>query len=174
MSKRALYLTRVAVVAAMAGFPVLVPAPAGALPNGLDVNCNPEPGEANTAICVISGCPRVHGDYVVDAVHWKIDGGEQQEEGFKCINGATTRFTLGGLPGRTGTSGCRLAGRRTSRATGAVRGRIRRSPCPGRPRPPRLPRSFLRHRWRSPRPSAPPAPPHRRCRPVRPAPRSLM
>ena len=53
----------------MAGFPVLVPAPAGALPNGLDVNCNPEPGEANTAICVISGCPRVHGDYVVDAAN---------------------------------------------------------------------------------------------------------
>ncbi|MFL0287434.1 hypothetical protein ACJH6H_19425 [Mycobacterium sp. SMC-21] len=110
MSKRALYFTRVAVVAAMTSFPVLAPAPAGALPNGLDVNCNQEPGEITTAICVISGCPRVHGDYVVDAVHWKIDGGEQQEEGFKCINGATTRFTLGGGPGahwNIAVQGCR-------------------------------------------------------------------
>lgn len=109
MSKRARYSTRVAVIAAMTSFPLWAPAPAGALPNGLDVNCTEQPGET-AAICVVSGCPRVHGDYVVDAMHWKIDGGEQQEEGYKCINGATTRIAIPTRPGSItdiSVQGCR-------------------------------------------------------------------
>ena len=59
MSKRARYSTRVAVIAAMTSFPLWAPAPAGALPNGLEVNCNPEPGEITTAIQASFGAPGV-------------------------------------------------------------------------------------------------------------------
>ena len=80
-----------AVVAAFIGatalslWVVAPPAQADTLPNGLAVSCTQD--SDIHATCVVSGCPRVDGDYVVDAVHAKINGGEQRENDFKCING---------------------------------------------------------------------------------------
>ena len=59
-----------AVASAVAGFAgtwVAPTASAQMLSNGLDVTCNPV-GDLQLT-CVIGGCPRVNGDYVVDAVH---------------------------------------------------------------------------------------------------------
>jgi hypothetical protein len=65
-------------------------ASADTLPNGLTVTCNQDSDIHST--CVVGGCPRVNGDYVVDALHYKYDsGGSQQEVDFKCINGQTAR-----------------------------------------------------------------------------------
>ena len=63
------------------------------LSNGLTVDCKPV-GDGHQLACVVAGCPRVHGDYVVDAVHMRPDGGEQIENEFKCINGQTATYTF--------------------------------------------------------------------------------
>jgi hypothetical protein len=92
---RARVLTRVTILAAIASLPTLWAASASAVPlsNGLDVNCNP-PGGNGVVVCTVGGCPRVHGDYVVDAMHFRIDYGEQSEREFKCINGATSQLAI--------------------------------------------------------------------------------
>jgi hypothetical protein len=78
---------------------------ADALSNGLDVTCTADSDVHTT--CVIGGCPRVHGDYVVDAVHVMFNG-IQDEYGFKCINGATARWGHdGGQKFTIGVQGCR-------------------------------------------------------------------
>ena len=83
------------VAAAMVGAAGVLTMPvasADTLSNGLTVTCAPEAGGGAT--CVIGGCPRVNGDYVVDAVHVIENGGEQEELGFKCINGAVARHSV--------------------------------------------------------------------------------
>jgi hypothetical protein len=83
-------------------------ASADTLSNGLTVTCNSD--SAIHVTCVVSGCPRVNGDYVVDAVHAMINGGAQQEREYKCINGATARFGVDGdqyAPVNIGVQGCR-------------------------------------------------------------------
>lgn len=57
------------------------------LPNGLTVTCNPV--GPNQLTCVIGGCPRVNGDYVVDIVHVMDNGYQFDDMDFKCINGQT-------------------------------------------------------------------------------------
>jgi hypothetical protein len=80
---------------------------ADTLPNGLSVTCTQE--SDIHATCVVSGCPRVNGDYVVDAIHAMINGGAQSEDGYKCINGATARYGVdnNGAPVNIGVQGCR-------------------------------------------------------------------
>jgi hypothetical protein len=81
--------SRFAIAAAVAGVAASFTTPiasADRLSNGLDVTCNTV-GD-NDFACVISGCPRVNGDYVVDALH-VMDNGHQEEFDFKCINGDT-------------------------------------------------------------------------------------
>jgi hypothetical protein len=81
---------------------------ADTLPNGLTVTCNPDSDIHTT--CIIGGCPRVDGDYVVDAVHVMVNGGEQEEYDFKCINGQTARQGIGdtgGGPFNIGVQACR-------------------------------------------------------------------
>ncbi|MGA8546120.1 MAG: hypothetical protein WB785_12785 [Mycobacterium sp.] len=70
-------------------------ASADTLPNGLTVSCSPDSDSHST--CIIGGCPRVNGDYVVDALHVMFDGADQNEYDFKCINGQTHR--VGSEPG---------------------------------------------------------------------------
>ena len=76
------------------GPPAMPVASADTLPNGLTVTCSPE-SDYHTA-CIIGGCPRVVNDYVVDAVHTVYQSGsfkgDQAEDDFKCINGATARW----------------------------------------------------------------------------------
>ncbi|MCT7657299.1 hypothetical protein [Mycobacterium deserti] len=59
--------------------------------------------------CVVSGCPRVDGDYVVDKLHYRINGGGQVEPSFKCINGETARvgFDNNNQPFDLGVQACR-------------------------------------------------------------------
>lgn len=78
-----------ATVAAAAAFaPFIAPvASADNLPNGLTVTCNPVGDHQLT--CVIGGCPRVNGDYVVDIVHVMDNGYQFDDMDFKCINGQT-------------------------------------------------------------------------------------
>lgn len=81
------------VMAALLGFAgtsLLPIASADTLSNGLTIDCKPDSDVHVT--CIIGGCPRVNGDYVVDAVHVRLEGGEQHEYGFKCINGETVRY----------------------------------------------------------------------------------
>lgn len=102
-----------AVVAAFIGatalslWVVAPPAQADTLPNGLAVSCTQD--SDIHATCVVSGCPRVDGDYVVDAVHAKINGGEQRENDFKCINGQTARYGIDNnrQPVNIGVQACR-------------------------------------------------------------------
>jgi hypothetical protein len=83
----------IAAVAASVALGVMVAPVANAQPlsNGLDVTCNAV-GDLQLT-CVIGGCPRVHGDYVVDAVH-VMQNGHQDEYEFKCINGQTATHTI--------------------------------------------------------------------------------
>lgn len=74
----------------LSGLLAMPVASADTLPNGLAVNCTQDSDVHAT--CIVSGCPRVDGDYVVDAVHAMINGGEQREDDFKCINGQTARY----------------------------------------------------------------------------------
>ncbi|WP_142239780.1 hypothetical protein [Mycobacterium sp. ST-F2] len=91
-------VTSLAIAAAVAGLPalgIMAAAVGNATPldNGLNVDCSPQPGQKDTAICIVSGCPRVNGDYVVDALHWSAtETFEQHEVDFKCINGQTARI----------------------------------------------------------------------------------
>ena len=82
-------------------------ASADTLPNGLSVTCTQDSDVHAT--CVVSGCPRVNGDYVVDAIHAMINGGGQTEDGYKCINGATARYGVDNnrAPVNIGVQGCR-------------------------------------------------------------------
>lgn len=91
---RALGALGVAVASAGFALGVMMAAPAAnaqPLSNGLDVSCKAVTG--NQLTCVIGGCPRVNGPYVVDAVH-VMDNGYQTEYGFKCINGETATHSL--------------------------------------------------------------------------------
>ena len=74
----------------VAGTSLLPIASADTLSNGLTVDCKPD--SDTHATCIIGGCPRVNGDYVVDAVHVILNGGLQNEYGFRCINGETVRY----------------------------------------------------------------------------------
>lgn len=80
---------------------------ADVLSNGLNITCTQDSDVHAT--CVVSGCPRVDGDYVVDAIHAMINGGEQSEDGFKCINGATARYGIDNnrQPVNIGVQACR-------------------------------------------------------------------
>src|SRR6478672_1949812 len=83
------------------------------LPNGLTVTCSQD--SDIHATCIIGGCPRVNGDYVVDAVHVTVAGQitnneSQHEYDFKCISGQTARQGVSTSPGKTATisaQGCR-------------------------------------------------------------------
>lgn len=93
----------------VAGTSLLPIASADTLPNGLTVSCNQDSEQQVT--CIIGGCPRVNGDYVVDAVH-VLHYGDQDEYDFKCINGQTARYvvnpqTLPDWTIRIGIQGCR-------------------------------------------------------------------
>ncbi|WP_319455308.1 MULTISPECIES: hypothetical protein [unclassified Mycobacterium] len=81
-------------------------ASADTLPNGLTVTCSPD--SDIHATCIIGGCPRVNGDYVVDALHVMTQAGGQREFDFKCINGQTHRhgFDVYG-PTTFGVQACR-------------------------------------------------------------------
>jgi hypothetical protein len=97
-------------VACLSWMGVMMVAPvasADTLGNGLTVSCNQD-SEVH-ATCVVGGCPRVNGDYVVDAVHAMINGGGQTENDFKCINGQTARYGVdnNGAPVNIGVQGCR-------------------------------------------------------------------
>ena len=111
-------LTMLATAACIFGFVLMAPADmptwspmpiasAETLPNGLIVNCTKD-SEAHVT-CVVSGCPRVDGDYVVDKLHYKINGGPQIEPSFKCINGETARvgFDNNNQPFDLGVQACR-------------------------------------------------------------------
>src|SRR5581483_269581 len=88
-------------------------ASAGPVGNGLTVDCTQD--SDIHATCIIGGCPRVNGDYVVDAVHAIVHGQitsneTQHEYDFKCINGQTARQGVDTAPGGTYTisvQGCR-------------------------------------------------------------------
>jgi hypothetical protein len=96
-----------AVAAALVGAGTLAMpvASADTLPNGFTVGCLPDRDDHVT--CIIGGCARVHGDYVVDALHVMFNG-HQTEYDFPCINGATATFGTKGVPNFTiGIQGCR-------------------------------------------------------------------
>ena len=106
-----------AITAAVASFPVALPvAAADNLPNGLTITCSQD--SDIHATCIIGGCPRVNGDYVVDAVHVTVAGQipyneSQHEYDFKCINGQTARQGVSTSPGKTeniAAQGCRKNG----------------------------------------------------------------
>jgi hypothetical protein len=80
---------------------------ADTLPNGLTVNCTKDSDIHSS--CVVGGCPRVNGDYVVDVLHVMYPGGGQKEHDFKCINGQThTVGSIGDSPVLTfGVQACR-------------------------------------------------------------------
>ncbi len=92
MGSRIRTLSRYLAAATVSGVMFLPVPTAGAdvLPNGLDVTC--QVIKDTTASCLIAGCPRVHGDYVVDAVHI-IAYSYQVEKEFKCINGGRATYT---------------------------------------------------------------------------------
>jgi hypothetical protein len=99
---------RFAIAAAVVGVAASFTAPiatADNLSNGLDVTCNAV-GD-NQLTCVIGGCPRVNGDYVVDAVH-VMDNGHQDEYPFKCINGQTATHNIGVIIASIGNAGYTL------------------------------------------------------------------
>ena len=90
-------LPRFAIAAAVVGVAASFTAPiasADKLSNGLDVTCSGD-SKIHQLACVInpSGCPRVNGDYVVDAVH-VMQNGHQDEYEFKCINGLQARHNI--------------------------------------------------------------------------------
>jgi hypothetical protein len=99
MMIRASVVKRSAVVAATsclcwAAVQLVTPA-ANATPlgNGLDVDCYLDPGTTNVKCVTMGGCPRVHGDYVVDTLHVMING-HQDEYPYHCINGQTVSWGL--------------------------------------------------------------------------------
>src|ERR1700712_1037903 len=86
---------------------VLLVAPiANAVPlgNGLDIECFLDNTTNHVKCVTMPGCPRVHGDYVVDALHVMING-HQDEYPYHCINGQTVSWGLGIDPNSTFTIG---------------------------------------------------------------------
>jgi hypothetical protein len=79
---------------------------AGAKPlsNGLDIECFLDNTNGRVKCVTMPGCPRVHGDYVVDALHVMING-NQDEYPFHCINGQTVSWNLATDPGSPFTFG---------------------------------------------------------------------
>ena len=67
----------------VAGISLSPIASADTLSNGLTVTCSPV--GANQITCVVGG-PRVHGDYVVDAVHVMDNGYQFEYKDWQCIN----------------------------------------------------------------------------------------
>lgn len=111
MPSRRLNLRRIVtpiLVACLCTFGLMLPPSAAAdqLSNGLTATCTPDSDVHVT--CIIGGCARVHGDYVIDAVHVMWNG-IQSEYDFKCINGATARWghDNGGKAFKIGVQGCR-------------------------------------------------------------------
>lgn len=96
------------VVACLCAFGLVLSPSAAADPlsNGLTASCTPDSDVHVT--CIIGGCARVHGDYVIDAVHVMWNG-IQSEYDFKCINGATARWghDNGGKAFKIAVQGCR-------------------------------------------------------------------
>ena len=83
-------ILRMAIAAVIVGIAASFTPPVASadnLPNGLTVTCNPV-GDSQLT-CVIGGCPRVNGDYVVDIVHVMDNGYQFDDMDFKCINGQT-------------------------------------------------------------------------------------
>jgi hypothetical protein len=74
------------------------------LSNGLDIDCYLDPGTTNVKCVTMGGCPRVHGDYVVDALHVMING-HQDEYPYHCINGQVVSWGLAIDPNSTFTLG---------------------------------------------------------------------
>jgi hypothetical protein len=99
-------IQRIAISAAVIGFVASFTAPIASgepLSNGLDVTCNPV--GPNQLTCVIGGCPRVNGDYVVDIVHVMDNGYQFPDEDFKCINGQTVTHNAAILISSVGPAG---------------------------------------------------------------------
>ena len=91
--------TRIAAVASASAFcwaavTLVAPIAHGVpLSNGLDIECFLD-NTTNRVKCVtMGGCPRVNGDYVVDALHVLING-HQDEYPYKCINRQTVSWGL--------------------------------------------------------------------------------
>ncbi len=74
------------------------------LSNGLDIECFLDNTNNRVKCVTMGGCPRVHGDYVVDALHVMING-NQDEYPYHCINGQTVSWGLGIDPNSTFTFG---------------------------------------------------------------------
>jgi hypothetical protein len=86
----------VAAVTSLCWAAVLVIAPtANSLPlsNGLDIDCFLDDTNGRVKCVTMGGCPRVNGDYVVDALHTLING-TQNEYPYHCINGQVVSWNL--------------------------------------------------------------------------------
>ena len=96
-----------AVVSSLCWAAVMLVAPvANAVPlsNGLDIECFLDNTNNRVKCVTLPSCPRVNGDYVVDALHVLING-KQDEYPYKCINGATAKWNLPIDPNSTFTFG---------------------------------------------------------------------
>jgi hypothetical protein len=98
----------VAAVTSLCGAAVILGAPiANTLPlsNGLDIDCFLDNTNGRVkCVTMPGGCPRVNGDYVVDALHTMING-HQTEYPFRCINGQVVSWNLNIDPNSTFTFG---------------------------------------------------------------------
>lgn len=74
------------------------------LSNGLDIECFLDNTNNHVKCVTMGGCPRVHGDYVVDALHTMING-HQDEYPYHCINGQSVSWGLSIDPNSTFTFG---------------------------------------------------------------------
>lgn len=74
------------------------------LSNGLDIECFLDNTNSHVKCVTMGGCPRVHGDYVVDALHTMING-RQDEYPYHCINGQSVSWGLNIDPTSTFTFG---------------------------------------------------------------------
>jgi hypothetical protein len=74
------------------------------LSNGLDIECFLDNTNNHVKCVTMGGCPRVHGDYVVDALHVMING-HQDEYAYHCINNQTVSWGLDIDPNSTFTIG---------------------------------------------------------------------
>lgn len=82
------------------------PIPLVPLSNGLVIGCMPwDHGARVHCVAFPWGCPRVHGDYVVDALHTMIRG-HQDEYPFHCVNdGQAATWNINTDPKSTFTFG---------------------------------------------------------------------
>jgi hypothetical protein len=74
------------------------------LSNGLDIDCFLDNTNNRVKCVTMPACPRVNGDYVVDALHTMING-HQEEYPFHCINGQVVSWNLDIDPNSTFTFG---------------------------------------------------------------------